>query len=96
MTDLELFHVDQPTAEPVEQLSADRRRTIRQKADVERGIHPLTRGKARPDLGTCGDCAHRLASERRYPKCELGPNTRGAFTDVRAWWPACHRFEAKP
>lgn len=29
-----------------------------------------------------------------YPKCEVGPQTHGPKTDVRAWWPACPRFEA--
>lgn len=98
MTDLELFRVDPavPTAEAGEGLSRDRRRTLRQRADVERGIHPLTRGKARPELGTCGGCAHRVLMrwhDRSWPKCELSDMTHGAASDVRRWWPACDRFE---
>jgi hypothetical protein len=81
-----------PDAEP---LSADRRRTARQRQLVADGWHPLTRGRAHPELGTCGDCRHRLAAGRTYPKCELGPANRGAATDVRAWWPACSRFTPK-
>lgn len=94
MDDLELFHVD--GAEQVEPLSPDRKRTVRHRQQVAAGVHPLTRGKARPDLGTCGGCTHRMSSERSYPKCELGPINRGPGTDVRAWWPACDRFEARP
>lgn len=78
-------------------LSYGRRLTLRQRADVERGVHPLTKTPARPDLGTCGDCCHRRSERKgdgRYPKCDLGPRTHGPATDVRAWWPACDRFEA--
>lgn len=98
----ELFHVDEPPRvedQPTAlALSADRRRTARQRADVGRGVHPLMGGKTRPELGTCGDCAHRRRDivERGFPKCGVGPITHGANTDVRAWWPACGRFEAKP
>jgi hypothetical protein len=93
-----LFDVDPVLApEPGEavRLSYGRRLTLRQKADVVRGVHPLTRGKARPDLGTCGDCVHRylIGYSGTYPKCELGPNTHSQTTDVRRWWPACDRFE---
>jgi hypothetical protein len=95
MTDLELFHVDERIAEPVESLSADRRRTLRQRADVDRGVHPLMGGKARPELGTCGSCANRVKNHRGFPKCEVGPRTFSASTDVRAWWPACDLYEAK-
>lgn len=45
-----------------------------------------------PDGATCGACKFRHG-KMRYPKCELGPATRGPATDVRAYWPACHRFE---
>lgn len=50
---------------------------------------------------TCGDCRFRImqgaASDRDYPKCFGfdGLNTHGESTDVRAWWPACHRFEKR-
>lgn len=70
--------------------------TVRARALVSAGVHPLTRGKARPDLGTCGECAHRVLTTyhaRAWPKCEVGPRTHGEQTDVRAWWPACDRFE---
>lgn len=98
MTDLELFRVDQPPApEPAEKMSADRRRTLRQRALIDAGVHPLTRTKTRPDLGTCGGCAHRVLTatngNRSWPKCDLREITHGPGSDVRRWWPACERFE---
>lgn len=84
---------------PPRPLSADRRRTLRQKADVERGVHPLTKEPTRPDLGTCGDCAFRTmvhGGNKTFPKC-FRPgvaNTHSAATDVRAWWPACPGYRA--
>lgn len=91
------------------ELSADRRRTLRQQTNVNNGIHPLTNGPlheqassdrtpASPgtDPFTCGTCIHRRVTsyhDRKYPKCDLGPVSSGAGTDVRAWWPACNRYE---
>lgn len=84
-------------AAPAEKVPYGRRLTLRQRADVARGVHPLTRTKARPDLGTCGDCAHRVLiytnGNRRWPKCDLREITHGPGSDCRAWWPACDRFE---
>ncbi|HEY5200056.1 MAG TPA: hypothetical protein VIJ31_04030 [Acidothermaceae bacterium] len=57
-------------------LSADRRRTLRQRRDVASGVHPLTGGKARPDLGTCGECTFRQLFRHHdgtYPKCFWTP-----------------------
>jgi hypothetical protein len=91
-----LFHVDHgPAPEP---LSYEQRLTLRRKALLDRGVHPLTRGKARPDLGTCGTCAHLArqgGTAGSYLKCARGPRTRGPATDVRAAWPACDRYEAQ-
>jgi hypothetical protein len=80
-------------------LSADRRRAVRQRKLVDQGWHPLTRTPARPELGSCGSCVHRVFAGRgakRYPKCDVGPSTSGAATDVRRWWPACDRWQGKP
>lgn len=88
-----------PPADDPAPLSRDRRRTQRQHALIAAGVHPLTRTPARPELGTCGDCVHRqlqAARGRSYPKCELGPVTAGAATDVRRWWPACSRHVTAP
>jgi hypothetical protein len=95
VSDLELFHLDSPPPTPSEpKLSADRRRTLRQKADVARGVHPLMRTRTFPDVGACGDCAHRQpGSAHRWPKCDLVAVTHGPGTDCRAWWPACGRYE---
>jgi hypothetical protein len=96
-----LFHVEPVVTvpDPYPGLSPDRRRTLRQRAQVAAGVHPLTGGRTRPDLGNCGTCAHRVLighHDRTYPKCELGPVSSGAATDVRRAWPACERYEARP
>ena len=79
-------------------LSPDRRRTMRQRRDVAEGRHPLMGGPTRPDLGTCGDCVHRVLIGRgngTYPKCDATTMSGSAASDVRAWWPACGRFDAR-
>lgn len=80
MTDV-LFDMDPIIVEPAEKLSADRRRTLRQKADVARGIHPLTGRRILDDPErTCGNCSWRQVltyHNRSYPKC-LYPGGRGA------------------
>lgn len=68
--------------------------------------HPETRGlayertdeKQRPY--TCGSCGFRNVlsyHNRTYAKCVEGDAapraTHGASSDVRAWWPACARYE---
>lgn len=86
------------------ELSADRRRTARQKRLIEQGIHPLAQTVTVPEKGTCGDCVHRVAfghNSRSYPKCTLpsarpARMTHGAATDCRAWWPACTDHLAFP
>ena len=108
-----LFTID-PLSMPIaparagEQLSAGRRRTLRQRADLEAGRHPLAGGPLAvgPSL-TCGDCRFREVlpyHARSYPKCQwrppgAGPSSwpprvsHGSATDVRAWWPACPDYE---
>lgn len=70
--------------EPVEKLSADRRRTLRQRADVDAGRHPLTRGRLSADEGaTCGSCRFRLSvpyHNKSYPKCIWRRNDVDAAT----------------
>lgn len=91
MSEVALFDGFEPGPEPAT-LSAGRRLTLRQRADVDAGRHPLTRGPLAAS-GTCGTCVHRTHNYRSYPKCDLGPVSRGPATDVRAWWPACERHE---
>lgn len=85
MSELALFDADPytiPAVEPGEKLSAGRKLTLRQAADLAKGIHPLTGGKLHPDAapagdrsapGTrCGTCRFRVSSTyhgRGYPKC---------------------------
>jgi len=96
---------DLPDPAPAEPgLSADRRRTIRQRADITAGRHPLTHGRLSTDPDArCGNCRFREVlkwHDRAYPKCTR-PNsqddylyvTHGAASDVRAWWPGCTDHE---
>lgn len=93
---------DPPPGEPEPKLSAGRRLTLRQRADIDRGIHPLTRDALAGNDETCGTC--RFREPDHYPKClwrQPGVSgypfhTFGAATDCRAWWPACNRWEPKP
>lgn len=96
----ELVPVPLPEPEPVEKLSADRRRTLRQRRDVERGIHPLNGLQLVGDGSTtCGNCAFRelfTYHRRSYPKCTARDGvylTHGPASDVRAWWPSCPLWE---
>lgn len=108
MSDEPLFGGYEPPA-PVDEpeLSAGQRLTLRIAAKVATGVHPLMKGPLHPDatpqttaaqpLGLCcGSCAHRAPGGfHQWPKCEIGPQSRSATTDVRAWWPACPRHTPK-
>jgi hypothetical protein len=65
-----------------EKISADRRRTLRQHADVERGRHPLTGSRLIDDPeAQCGNCRFRelLAYHNRaYAKCVWIPASTDA------------------
>lgn len=110
MTDLGLFDLPPgatlPSAEPTEKLSADQRRTLARLAALHNGRHPLG-GKLHPDAPDaddktapgprCGSCAHlcrQSGVSGNYLKCDVHVITRGPSTDVRAWWPACIKYEA--
>lgn len=95
-----------PVPEPVEQLSPDRRRTLRQRQRLERGIHPMkpvplhpdaprvTRANEPGDGPRCGACAH-LYRRGDWLKCERVGATGGAGSDMRRWWPACPEWEPR-
>lgn len=91
-----LFDVEQPPAAP--KLSASRRLTLRQRADIDRGVHPLARTALQTDTArTCGTCLFRknLGHHNHvWPKCTHPsvPTTHGAASDCRAWWPGCRHF----
>ncbi len=90
--------------------SAGQRLTERQAQDVRKGHHPLTGGPLHDLADTtarkgdpaglayrCGTCVHRVSLNHHgeyWPKCDLSTITHGQATDVRAWWPACPRWEA--
>jgi hypothetical protein len=95
---------DPTPVEVKEKLSAGRRLTLRQKADIDAGRHPLIRGARLAGNGeTCGSCELLVRvgwHNRTYLKCTLGlaPGrpldeapyaAHSAQTDCRAWWPAC-------
>lgn len=82
--------------EPVEPMSPGRRLTARQHADITRGVHPLMHGPLHTDGSlTCGTCVHRINGGLRgsYPKCDLTTMSHSAASDVRAFWPACPKWE---
>jgi hypothetical protein len=92
--------------------SDGRKRTERQEALVRAGQHPLMTGPlheladptAMRDDGKnlpyrCGSCIHRITvrgNAKDYPKCDLTTMSHSEASDVRAWWPACVRYEATP
>lgn len=86
--------------EPDEKLSAGRRRTLRQQADLAAGRHPAT-GLPLNDTGAkCGSCIHHRAIESHrggsyWHKCaasKLGLSHSEA-SDIRISWPACTKWE---
>lgn len=85
-----------PERPPGDDRTKRRSWTARAREMVAAGVHPLTRRKAHPERGTCGSCRNWLKVDyhvRGYRKCALGPFTHSEQTDVRGWWPACHRYE---
>ena len=81
------------------EIAADR--PIMLHPDAPRTVHPTDpRGAIEGEI-RCGSCVfsetygHR---SRAYPKCvnEARPASHGAATDVRAWWPGCDLWEARP
>lgn len=84
-----------PGLEPTEKLSAQRKRTRRQRLLIDNGVHPLNGLPLHPSE-KCGGCTHLISAfggSRDYLKCALGPRTNGPGTDVRKWWPACEKWE---
>lgn len=103
MNDAPMFDLDpyietpEPDHQPTKGESATRSLTRRRNEMLAAGVHPATRLKAHPELGTCGTCANAVqvhGGARRYWKCKLLPITGGPGTDLRLKWPACHNFEA--
>lgn len=93
-----------PSMEPGERISPGQKITIRQRARIDAGIHPLRGGSLHPeapkdaaagDRGrpfTCGGCEHRQISGWGFPKCVISSESHCQQSDVRAWWPACSSF----
>lgn len=90
--------IELPT--PPAKLSAQRRRTLRQRAFLAAGVHPATGGRLGPEDETCGTCAHRVVVEHgyrrlRWHKCELVSLSHCATSDIRVGWPACASWERR-
>lgn len=83
-----------PAIQSAEDLSPDRRRTIRQQQDISNGKHPLTGGPLHPEASkqrtsrygkrdpfTCGSCYFREVHKYHdtgYPKCWFPNPAAGA------------------
>lgn len=102
MTDVPLFdgvpETDPPTSPPAETLSADRRRTLKRRAQLDAGIHPRTLLPLAGNGKTCGDCQHSDliysgSARNGYWKCLKAGWTSGPATDIRKSWPACTAYE---
>lgn len=92
---------------PERTLSPDARRTLRNAATLAAGRHPLGtrlhRDAAPADDRKaeglrCGSCIHAFRKggvAGNYTKCRAHTVTGGPGTDIRLYWPACERWEAK-
>jgi hypothetical protein len=99
-----LFDPDPWTLPTTEQpvvvaLSADRRRTLANRARIAAGQHPATRAPLLSGgQATCSTCAHAHHLQhhnRSWWKCDrhrLGMS-HSAASDIRASWPACTLYE---
>lgn len=89
---------DLPPAPPPVKLSADRRRTLRQRAFLDAGIHPATREKLAGNGETCGSCVHCVdhfaGGHGWVRKCDVSRlgKSSSASSDIRVSWPACARW----
>ncbi len=77
------------------EVSATRRRTIRNNSLLAAGTHPATLQPVQRDTtNTCGTCVHHVVVHHHnnyFHKCEqhrLGKSHSGA-SDIRVGWPAC-------
>lgn len=94
MTDND-FRLEFGVTPPEKPLSAQRRRTIRNRAFIKNGIHPVTRLPLARNGETCGTCALSgwVRMGGRYFKCSLN-KTSGPATDLRVFWPACEKWKS--
>jgi len=97
VTSSRLFEVEPVDPEPA--LSANRRRTIRNQASLDKGVHPVSGLRLLPveSGASCGGCDNFLVEQARsrsktYFKCKL-KYSHGPATDLRKRWPACEAYE---
>ncbi|EFC80067.1 hypothetical protein [Parafrankia sp. EUN1f] len=79
--------------------SREQKLAARRRADLARGVHPVTGARLLPvnEGKRCRDCDHLFRHDRAardYWKCDLNA-TRGGATDISRRWPACSQFEAR-
>ena len=94
-----LFDMDANPGSP--KLSADARRTRKQRLLLARGVHPATGLPLHPDGGTCGTCEHATHVSdwnRADWKCHNHrlALSHSAASDIRISWPACVQYGARP
>lgn len=82
-------------------LSADARRTIRDRDLMDVGIHPATRKPLAGTGLTCATCVHHHAvthytsRAKTWHKCDLHRlgTSHSAASDIRTSWPACVLYQ---
>ncbi len=82
-------------------LSADARRTIRNRELIAAGVHPATRQPILVTGLTCATCGHHRAvthytsREKTWHKCALHRLgvSHSAASDIRTSWPACVLYQ---
>lgn len=57
---------------------------------------PVGSGPAGETCGSCRWLVRREYREKRYLKCGLVEESRGAGTDIRAKWAACRQWQPRP
>lgn len=102
MTDLDGIDWPQPTIpdKPREEGGQTHRRTLRIRALLAKGEHPVTRTRLRraddpDDSETCGSCKHLWRkAPGNWPKCALAADPRryNDGPDIVLSWPACKRW----
>lgn len=87
-------------------MGEDARRTLRARAQLDAGRHPVAGIPLHPDAPPpgdrdapgprCGTCAHLCRRTRSHTWLKCGEHaTHSAATDLRAWWPGCAVWTAE-
>lgn len=104
MTATPLFPAPEPLPD-APRLGEDARRTLRNRALLDAGRHPVAKVPLHPDAPPvddrdapgprCGTCVHLTRHTRARTWLKCGDNaTFSAASDLRKWWPGCIAWEA--